>query len=126
MKLWSFQVVPGSEDNPMISISYIDGDKLFSAEDISAMILAKMKEITEAYLGSKIRDAVITVPAYFSNAQRRATKKAGALSGLNVLRIIVEPTAAAIAYALDKKSTGERNVLVFDSGVVPWMFIFLQ
>ena len=80
------------------------------------MVLVKMKEVAEAYLGKKVSDAVITVPAYFNDSQRQATKDAGAISGMNVLRIINEPTAAAIAYGLDKKVGGERNVLIFDLG----------
>jgi L1 cell adhesion molecule like protein len=80
------------------------------------MVLQKMKAIAEAYLGFSVKDAVVTVPAYFSDAQRQATKDAGAIAGLNVIRIINEPTAAAIAYGLDKKSTKEQNVLIFDLG----------
>jgi heat shock protein 1/8 len=80
------------------------------------MILLKMKETAEAYLGEEVKDAVVTVPAYFNDSQRQATKDAGAISGLNVLRIINEPTAAAIAYGLDKKDAGEKNVLIFDLG----------
>ena len=80
------------------------------------MVLIKMKETAEAYLGGDVKDAVVTVPAYFNDSQRQATKDAGAIAGLNVLRIINEPTAAAIAYGLDKKSEGEKNVLIFDLG----------
>jgi L1 cell adhesion molecule like protein len=80
------------------------------------MVLTKMKEVAETYIGQKVKDAVITVPAYFNDSQRQATKDAGAISGLNVLRIINEPTAAAIAYGLDKRNQGERNVLIFDLG----------
>lgn len=80
------------------------------------MVLNKMKETAEAYLGKKVKNAVVTVPAYFNDSQRQATKDAGSISGLNVMRIINEPTAAAIAYGLDKKGKGERNVLIFDLG----------
>lgn len=80
------------------------------------MVLTKMKEVAETYIGQKVKDAVITVPAYFNDSQRQATKDAGAIAGLNVLRIINEPTAAAIAYGLDKRNQGERNVLIFDLG----------
>ncbi|XP_075484915.1 heat shock cognate 70 kDa protein-like [Primulina tabacum] len=113
---WPFKVVSGHEDKPMIVVTYKDEEKQFAAEEISSMVLTKMKEIAEAFLGVKVRDVVITVPAYFNDSQRRATRDAGTISGLNVLRIIVEPTAAAIAYGLDKKSSVERNVLIFDLG----------
>jgi molecular chaperone DnaK (HSP70) len=91
------------------------GMKALSPEEVSSMILVKMKEIAEAYLGEEVKHAVVTVPAYFNDAQRQATKDAGAISGMEILRIINEPTAAAIAYGMDKKS-GEKNIVVFDLG----------
>lgn len=102
-------------NKPHIKVATKDGDKVFAPEEISAMVLTKMKETAEAYLGKKITNAVVTVPAYFNDAQRQATKDAGIIAGLNVMRIINEPTAAAIAYGLDKKE-GEKNILVFDLG----------
>ncbi|KAJ4957655.1 hypothetical protein NE237_024766 [Protea cynaroides] len=118
MKLWPFKVIPGPGDKPMIEVTYKGEKKQFSAEEISSMVLIKMKEIAEAFLGQTVKNAVVTVPAYFNDSQRQATKDAGAISGLNVMRIINEPTAAAIAYGLDKKSSrsGEHNVLIFDLG----------
>nr|GEZ16073.1 heat shock cognate 70 kDa protein 2-like [Tanacetum cinerariifolium] len=102
----------------MIAVNYKGEEKTFAAEEISSMVLIKMKEIAEAFLGSTVKNAVVTVPAYFNDSQRQATKDAGVISGLNVMRIINEPTAAAIAYGLDKKATsvGEKNVLIFDLG----------
>ncbi|KAJ4819709.1 Heat shock 70 kDa protein [Rhynchospora pubera] len=118
IKLWPFKVVAGPGDKPMIVVQHKGEEKQFSAEEISSMVLTKMKEIAEAYLGSTIKNAVVTVPAYFNDSQRQATKDAGVISGLNVMRIINEPTAAAIAYGLEKKasSAGEKNVLIFDLG----------
>ncbi|RVX13698.1 Heat shock cognate 70 kDa protein [Vitis vinifera] len=118
IKHWSFKVVPGPGDKPMITVTYKGEDKQFAAEEISSMVLIKMREIAEAYLGSTVKNAVVTVPAYFNDSQRQATKDAGVIAGLNVMRIINEPTAAAIAYGLDKKATsvGEKNVLIFDLG----------
>jgi len=116
MKLWPFKVEAGSDGKPMIVVKYKGEVKKFYPEQISAMVLTKMKEVAEAFLNKPIKDAVITVPAYFNDSQRQATKDAGAISGLNVLRIINEPTAAAIAYGLDKKGRGEKNVLIFDLG----------
>jgi len=118
MKLWPFTVIKGPADKPMIEVEYKAEKKQFSAEEVSSMILVKMKEIAESYLGKTVKNAVVTVPAYFNDSQRQATKDAGAIAGLNVMRIINEPTAAAIAYGLDKKSNmaGERNVVIFDLG----------
>ncbi|KAH7547533.1 hypothetical protein FEM48_Zijuj01G0319900 [Ziziphus jujuba var. spinosa] len=118
MKLWPFKVIPGPADKPMIVVNYKGEEKQFAAEEISSMVLTKMKEIAESYLGTSIKNAVITVPAYFNDSQRQATKDAGAIAGLNVMRIINEPTAAAIAYGLDKKASrsGEKSVLIFDLG----------
>uniref|UniRef100_A0A8W8MVX8 Heat shock cognate 71 kDa protein n=1 Tax=Magallana gigas TaxID=29159 RepID=A0A8W8MVX8_MAGGI len=119
MKHWPFTVI-NQASKPMIKVEYKGEEKTFSAEEVSSMVLNKMKETAEAYLGKTINNAVVTVPAYFNDSQRQATKDAGTISGLNVLRIINEPTAAAIAYGLDKKvgnqSQGERNVLIFDLG----------
>merc|ERR1719230_615528 len=103
MKLWPFEVV-SKESKPYIKVATADGTKEFAPEEISAMILTKMKEVAEGFLGKKVKNAVVTVPAYFNDAQRQATKDAGTIAGLNVMRIINEPTAAAIAYGLDKKS----------------------
>ncbi|GFP94770.1 luminal-binding protein 5 [Phtheirospermum japonicum] len=115
MKLVPYKIV-NKEGKPYIQVLIKDGEtKVFSPEEVSAMILTKMKETAEAYLGKTIKDAVVTVPAYFNDAQRQATKDAGVIAGLNVVRIINEPTAAAIAYGLDKKG-GEKNILVFDLG----------
>nr|AAA81954.1 BiP isoform B [Glycine max] len=115
MKLVPYKIV-NKDGKPYIQVKIKDGEtKVFSPEEISAMILTKMKETAEAFLGKKINDAVVTVPAYFNDAQRQATKDAGVIAGLNVARIINEPTAAAIAYGLDKKG-GEKNILVFDLG----------
>jgi len=100
---------------PIIQIKHMGDTKKFSPEEISSMVLTKMKEVSEAYLGREVKNAVITVPAYFNDSQRQATKDAGAIAGLNVLRIINEPTAAAVAYGLDKKGS-EKNVLIFDLG----------
>lgn len=111
---FAFKVTGDSNDKPVVQVSYMNEEKTFTPEQISAMVLSRLKECAETYLGSKVTDAVITVPAYFNDAQRQATKDAGAIAGLNVLRIINEPTAAAIAYGLDKKE--EKTVLIFDLG----------
>lgn len=114
IKHYSYNVI-NKNNKPIIDVEYKNERKQFTPEEISSMILYKMKEVSEAFLGETIKDAVITVPAYFNDAQRQATKDAGAIAGLNVLRIINEPTAAAIAYGLDKKGPS-KNVLIFDCG----------
>ena len=116
-KHWSFNVV-NEDSKPKIQVEHKCERKTFTPEEISAMVLTKMKETAEAYLGTSVKDAVVTVPAYFNDAQRQATKDAGIIAGLNVLRIVNEPTAAAIAYGLDKKKGNEKekNVLIFDLG----------
>jgi len=114
IKYFPFAVI-NKQDKPHIKVQTSQGEKTFAAEEISAMVLIKMKETAEAYLGKAVTHAVVTVPAYFNDAQRQATKDAGVIAGLNVMRIINEPTAAAIAYGMDKKD-GEKNVLVFDLG----------
>ena len=117
MKHWPFKVIAGAGDKPLIQVSYKGEEKKFQPEEISSMVLIKMKEIAEAYLGKEVKKAVVTVPAYFNDSQRQATKDAGTISGLEIQRIINEPTAAAIAYGLDSKGEdGERNVLIFDLG----------
>ncbi|KAL0465410.1 heat shock protein 70 family [Neurospora intermedia] len=114
---WPFKVVDDGAGNPKVEVDYLNGVHTFSPQEISAMVLTKMKEIAEVKLGKKVEKAVITVPAYFNDNQRQATKDAGAIAGLNVLRIINEPTAAAIAYGLGaNKSNKERNVLIYDLG----------
>ncbi|CAG9861013.1 unnamed protein product [Phyllotreta striolata] len=112
---WPFQVI-SDFGKPKIQVEYKGETKKFAPEEISSMVLTKMKEVAETFLGGKVSDAVITVPAYFNDSQRQATKDAGAIAGLNVLRIINEPTAAALAYGLDKNLKGEKNVLIFDLG----------
>jgi L1 cell adhesion molecule like protein len=116
IKLWPFAVQNDGTDKPQIKVQYKGEDKLFYPEEISAMVLTKIKEIAEAYLGEKVTDIIITTPSYFSDSCRQATKDAGTIAGLNVLRIINEPTAAAIAYGLDNKSNKEKNILVYDFG----------
>uniref|UniRef100_A0A8C4ZTE2 Uncharacterized protein n=2 Tax=Gadus morhua TaxID=8049 RepID=A0A8C4ZTE2_GADMO len=115
MELWPFTVLSDAR-KPKIQVEHKGENKSFWPEEVSSMILVKMKEIAEAYLGQKVSNAVITVPAHFNDSQRQATKDAGVIAGLNVLRIISEPTAAAIAYGLDKGKSSERNVLIFDLG----------
>merc|ERR1719440_2211186 len=111
MKMWPFKVT-NKNGRPYINVIAGDDEKSFAPEEISAMVLTKMKIIAENYLGKDVKNAVVTVPAYFNDAQRQATKDAGTISGMNVMRIINEPTAAAIAYGLDKKA--EKNILVYD------------
>ncbi|XP_077967388.1 heat shock 70 kDa protein 1A-like [Styela clava] len=114
-KRWGFGIVKDG-DRPKLQVTYKEGVKTFFPEEISAMILAELKEAAKAFMGEEITDAVITVPAYFNDAQRTATRDAGRIAGLNVLSMINEPTAAAIAYGLDNKSNDERTVLIFDLG----------
>jgi L1 cell adhesion molecule like protein len=116
MQHWPFKVIRGEGDRPKIQVEWKNERKEFYPEEISAMVLSKMKETAENMLTEKVTDAVITVPAYFNDGQRQATKDAGVIAGLNVLRIINEPTAAAIAFGLSEKSDKERNVLIFDLG----------
>jgi molecular chaperone DnaK len=115
IKLWPFKVISGQGDKPMIEVTSAGEEKKFHPEEVSSMVLVKMKETAEAYLGTKINDAVVTVPAYFNDSQRQATKDAGRIAGLDVKRIINEPTAAALAYGLDKKG-GDRTIAVYDLG----------
>lgn len=114
-KFLPYEIV-NKDTKPYISVNVKGEQKVYAPEEISAMVLTKMKEIAETYLGKKVENAVVTVPAYFNDAQRQATKDAGTISGLNVVRILNEPTAAAIAYGLDKKKDEEVNILVFDLG----------
>jgi len=115
---WPFKVIKTADHKPKIEVIYKNEKKTFSPEEISSMILSKMKETAEAFIGSSVKNAVVTVPAYFNDSQRQATKDAGVIAGLNILRVINEPTAAAIAYGLDKKigEDGEKNILIFDLG----------
>ena len=115
MKHFPFKVIE-KQGKPVVEVEFKGESKNFTPEEISSMVLTKMRETAESYLGGTVNNAVVTVPAYFNDSQRQATKDAGLIAGLNVLRIINEPTAAAIAYGLDKKTEGERNVLIFDLG----------
>ena len=115
MKHFPFKIIERG-GKPIIEVEFKGETKVFTPEEISSMVLTKMRETAESYLGGTVNNAVVTVPAYFNDSQRQATKDAGLIAGLNVLRIINEPTAAAIAYGLDKKVEGERNVLIFDLG----------
>lgn len=114
-KHYPFKVV-NKDGKPAVQVEFKGETKIFTPEEISSMVLTKMKETAENFLGTQVKDAVVTVPAYFNDSQRQATKDAGTIAGLNVLRIINEPTAAAIAYGLDKKGKSEHNVLIFDLG----------
>jgi L1 cell adhesion molecule like protein len=127
MRLWPFKVVCGDGDTrglsdlrsqwkPHVEVEYRGETRQFAPEEISSMVLGKMKSIAESYLSQPVKSAVITVPAYFNDSQRQATKDAGLIAGLEVKRIINEPTAAAIAYGLDRNSDGERKVLIYDLG----------
>ena len=116
IKRLHYDVVRNKDGKPEIKVMYKGEERIFQPEEISSMVLVKMKEIAESFIGSEVKDAVITVPAYFNDSQRQATKDAGLIAGLNVLRIINEPTAAAIAYGLDKKGQGEKNILIYDLG----------
>ena len=115
IKHFPFKVV-NKDGKPIVRVEVGGADKDFTPEEISAMILGKMKDVAEGYLGKKVTHAVVTVPAYFNDNQRQATKDAGVIAGLNVLRIVNEPTAAAIAYGLDKTDSGERHIIVYDLG----------
>jgi heat shock protein 1/8 len=119
MKLWPFTVVVGDDEKPIIQVDYKGERKKFAAEEISSMVLAKMKTTAEAYLNSDVENVVITVPTYFSNSQRKSTRDATTIVGLNAMKIINEPTAAAIAYGFGTEvysSDGKKIVLIFDLG----------
>lgn len=116
-KLWSFKVTKDANNKPLINVKHKNEDVQFHPEQISAMVIQRLKETTEAYIGKELKKVVITVPAYFNDSQRQATKDAGTIAGLEVLRIINEPTSAAIAYGLDKNNNDkETNIIVFDCG----------
>ncbi|GLJ47560.1 hypothetical protein SUGI_1004370 [Cryptomeria japonica] len=115
-QLWPFTILPGKNDKPMIEVAYKGEKKLFAAEEISSMVLVKMKMVAEQYLQCDVKNAVITVPAYFNDSQKRATKDAGKIARLNVMRIINEPTVAAITYSFALLGEEKRNILVFDLG----------
>lgn len=115
LKHFPYKVV-NKDGKPIVSVEVSGADKHFTPEEVSAMILGKMRDVAEGYLGKKVTHAVVTVPAYFNDNQRQATKDAGTIAGLNVLRIVNEPTAAAIAYGLDKTDAGERHIVVYDLG----------
>ena len=113
---WPFTIKADSQNRPLISVEYQGGERDFRPEEISAMVLSKMKEYAEAFLGHEVKKAVITVPAYFNDSQRTSTRDAGTIAGLEVIRIINEPTAAAIAYGFTNRKDKEQNILVFDMG----------
>ena len=115
LKTWPFTVIE-QNDHPAIQVKYKERLKIFTPQELSAMILQKLKETAEAYLGCTVEDAVITIPAYFDDAQRKATMEAGKIAGLNVLQLLAEPTAAAVAYGLDKRVKEATTVLVYDLG----------
>ena len=115
LKHFPYKVV-NKDGKPIVSVEVAGADKELTPEEVSAMILGKMRDVAEGYLGKKVTHAVVTVPAYFNDNQRQATKDAGTIAGLNVLRIVNEPTAAAIAYGLDKTDAGERHIVVYDLG----------
>jgi heat shock protein 1/8 len=116
-KLWSFKVTKDANNKPLINVKHKNEDVQFHPEQISAMVIQRLKETTESYIGKELKKVVITVPAYFNDSQRQATKDAGTIAGLEVLRIINEPTSAAIAYGLDKNNSDkETNIIVFDCG----------
>ncbi|KAJ0045740.1 hypothetical protein Pint_06283 [Pistacia integerrima] len=123
MKFWPFKVISGADEKPMVVVNYKGEEKQLAAEQISSMVLINMRQIAEDYLSSTLKNTDITVPAYFKDSQRQATKRAGAIDSLNVMRIINEPTAAVIAYGLDKKtsSAGESNVLI-----LIWVVVLLM
>jgi len=116
MKTWPFNVVNDGQNRPQIEVEYKGETKRMYAEEVSAIVLGKLKAMAEAYLGQEVKDAVVTVPAYFNDAQRQATKDAGRIAGLNVMRLLAEPTSACIAYGLNETTKGERKVIIFDLG----------
>jgi molecular chaperone DnaK (HSP70) len=115
--MYPFKVID-KDNKPFIEVTLKNQEepKVFSPEEISAMVLGKLKSVAEGYLGRRVRNAVVTCPAYFNDAQRQATKDAGTIAGMNVVRVLNEPTAAAIAFGLDKKYSSEKNIIVYDLG----------
>lgn len=116
MKTWPFKVIDDGRNRPQIVVDSNGTTKNYYPEEIAAMVLGKLKSMAESYLGQEVKDAVVTVPAYFNDSQRQATKDAGRIAGLNVLRLLAEPTSACIAYGLNEKGPGERKVVIFDLG----------